>query len=81
MKFKVYTQTKIEPKDQIYFKLHEDKGSIILTAVNKNGSEIVDGHILRINSKGLYLFSGINKHLGLFLDKNERVKINTLSII
>lgn len=76
MKFKVYTQTKIEPRDQVYFRLYESQKSIILAAVNEDGSEIGDGAILRIDSNGLHPFSNIGDYLGLPLDgENNHIKI------
>lgn len=79
MKLKVYKEKEKKEKS-IYFKLSEcNANAISLDVVDEHGNEVSQGTILFINQKGLHLNCGIDKNIGLSLDKETKIVINELT--
>jgi len=75
MKFKIYKPK--EEKEEIFFKLEQERDSIKLVAVDEEGKVISDGYILRIKTNGrIYLYPAINEKTGLSLDEEGRIKLD-----
>lgn len=75
MKVKVYKENPAEEK-VIRLALHtlSCEGSVILVAVDKDGNELPNGRIGRINDRGmLYLYPGLSDKIGLMKTADGRI--------
>lgn len=67
---------KLNDKD-VYIKLIDWFGDVLLVACRKDGQCILFGDIIYIkgNSGSFYRFVGLNKYIGIPLDEKRRIKV------
>lgn len=79
MKLEIFEKsTSPPPEEPVRLALESTFGCVYLVAVDRSGSRLSDGYILRITSNGTIMrHLAVNKSLGFQLDGVGRVKVDS----
>jgi hypothetical protein len=76
MKLKVYEEKPKNEEKEIYLRLIECAGEIVLCACDSQGIILKDGDLIHFMDNEFYLKKGIDDSLGFKLDKDKRLVVH-----
>lgn len=77
MKIEIYQKDAVTP-ELVRLELHQEPAGVSLDCVNKDGTTIREGHLLRVNDDGtIILWGSVNPKLGFQRDSAGRVVVRS----